>query len=477
MPAGPEKASSHGARMLTVAALPLRTAVFYAFLFAIGFGTYTTWWKDAPVLAPDSPGYLRVARDLSDLRVDQLNIRPPGYPFLLVLTGSSQKPTRVLFYTSLALHFASVWLLAAVLYTMGITGMWLDLFALLLMLPPYVEYAAYVLTENLSEFLLGLGFSSLVFWFLRRSTYLLIISAVAIAYSGLTRPTYQVLALAITCFVLVAFRVFNKSPFHGAIKACLILLGASILFVGGFSFFNYLKFDFFGVYPMTGFNLSTRTVRVIERLPDQYAAVREALIKARDAELVMRDSEHTAYLSYWGAIPDLVKITGLKEGPELSKYMLHLNLLLIKKAPLNYLQEVFTSFSSLWLPTASRLANMDSIGIQALWAVMQLSVLAVFALQLIVILGLTIFGLSQRWVIRKAKFQSRVSLPSGAAFAYALAGTIVFYNALLTSLIEIGTPRYRVPTEPLLIFMCFLGIYLWRYLIINSNSSLQKSEP
>ena len=52
---------------------------------------------------------------------------------------------------------------------------------------------------------------------------------------------------------------------------------------------NYSKFNFFGIYPMTGFNLSTRTVRFLERLPDEYAAEREALIRARcNADLIAR---------------------------------------------------------------------------------------------------------------------------------------------------------------------------------------------
>ena len=155
--------SEAGQKNYTVAGLPLSTAIVYASLFAVAFWFYSAVWTGAPFLAPDSPGYIRVAQDLSDFHVDQLNARPPGYPLLLVLTGSG----RPLFYTSLALHFASIWLLSAVLYAMGLTRGWLVLPALLLLLPPYVEYAAYVLSDNLSEFLLVLAFSSLVFWFLR----------------------------------------------------------------------------------------------------------------------------------------------------------------------------------------------------------------------------------------------------------------------------------------------------------------------
>jgi hypothetical protein len=464
------------ARRLTVAALPLQTAVFYAFIFTIAFWGYKSLWKDAPFQEPDSPSYIRVADDLSDFRLDHLNMRPPGYPLLLVLTRSSQKPTRTLFYVSLALHFAAIWLLAAVLYRLGITTLWLNVFGLLLLLPPYVEFAAYVLTENLSEFLLVLGFSSLVFWFVRpASMRFLLISAVAIAYSGLTRPTYQALALVITCFLLLACKLLGSTPvsYRHIVKVTLLLPVGSILFIGGYSLLNYLQFNYFGIYPMGPRELSTRTVKVIERLPDEYAKAREALIKARDADLIKHNGEHTAYNSFRSAIPELAKITGLKEGPELSKYMLHLNLLLIKKAPLNYLQEVFIGFSTYWLPSASKLANMNSRGFQVLWAVIQLGVIAVFALQLVVILGSASFMLSQRVFVDTAKLRAEDSLRSEYVFAYALAGTIVFYNAFITSLVAIGTPRYRVPTEPLIIFMCFLGVYLWRHLIVTNKRALK----
>jgi hypothetical protein len=150
-----------------------------------------------------------------------------------------------------------------------------------------------------------------------------------------------------------------------------------------------------------------------------------------------------------------------------------LNLILIKKAPLYYLQEVFASFSSYWLPSATELANMNSLSIQALWVALHFGILTLFILQLVVILGLTIFMFSQCFFLNDTKLETSLSLPPGHAFAYFLAGTVVFYNALVTCLFEVGDPRYRVPTEPLLIFMCFLGFYLWRHLIISINRPLQ----
>lgn len=347
------------------------------------------------------------------------------------------------------------------------------LFVAVLMLPPYVEYAAYVLSDNLSALFLVIAFASLVSWFLRkRGTGLVLLSGVAMAFSGLTRPTYQVLALVAAGCLLMAPRAtkYRSVPaYRNCVKAGSILLIISMVIIGGYSFLNYVKFGFFGIYPMTGFNLSTRTVRFLERLPDEYAAEREALIKARDAELIKRGQDHTGQLSYWKAVSDLEKLTGLQAIPDLSQYLLRLHLVLITKAPLTYLQEVFASFSSYWLPSATKLANMNSIAVQTLWASLHFVLLALFALQLIVITGIWIFQVSER--LFRGATDSRLSalISPEQAFAYLFAGMIVFYNAVATAMTEVGDPRYRTPSEALIIFMCFLGFFLWRQLLIPAE--------
>jgi hypothetical protein len=171
-----------------VLGVPSRTAMVYLVLFAVSFAVYNSLWLQAPVLASDSAGYLQVAQDLADLTIDRLHDRTPGYPLLVGLSGASQAPTRLLFHLSLLLHFASIWLLACVLHAAGVTEKMLYLFGFLLLLPPYVEPAGYVLTENLIQFVLTLAFVGLVYWCLYRDKYWLMLAAMAIAYSGLTRP-------------------------------------------------------------------------------------------------------------------------------------------------------------------------------------------------------------------------------------------------------------------------------------------------
>ena len=283
-----------GQKVNTIAGLPARTAVFYVLLFATSVLLYGTLWQSAPLMTEDSPAYLRAAQDLSDFQIDQLQIRTPGYPVLLLLTGSSQGPTRQLFFTSLLLHFVSIWLLASVLSRAGLTGSTLNLFGVLLVLPPYVEYAGYVLAENLTEFMLVAGFVSLVTWFLRRGTAWLIASAGAIAYSGLTRPVYQTLAFALAGCLLFMPVLFRWIPFRcrDMIMPSFVLTLTTVLMIGGYSYMNYRKFGTLGNNTsQLAFTLSNKTVRFIERLPDEYSTVRAILLRTRNARLIKGYSE------------------------------------------------------------------------------------------------------------------------------------------------------------------------------------------
>src|SRR5207249_4856811 len=152
----------------------------------------------------------------------------------------------------------------------------------------------------------------------------------------------------------------------------------------------------------------------------------------------------------WAAEPELLKITGL-QYPALSNYMLRLNLLLIQKAPLHYLQEVIETFATYWFPSSTPLANFDSRFVQLLWGLLNFGVMGGFAFSLIVLSGATIYvkvsGLSLA-VDNTPPLNALGSLEF-SGLIYGLAGTIVFYTAAISCLIEIGIPRYRVPNDSL----------------------------
>lgn len=144
--------------------LPSHLALFFALLFAGSIVFYAVLWPMAPLSAPDTAGYLAAARDLADLKLDQLQPRTPGYPLLLNLTGSTDKPTRFLYLSQLLLHFLSTWLLASTLVHLSCPKWLVITFGVLMALPVYTEPAAYAMTESLAEFTLAVSFATIVSW-------------------------------------------------------------------------------------------------------------------------------------------------------------------------------------------------------------------------------------------------------------------------------------------------------------------------
>jgi hypothetical protein len=466
-----------GQNVPIVAGLPFRTAAVYVLLFAVAFGFYGVVWSSAPITESDTGGYFRVAQDLSDLHINQLHYRTPGYPLLLVLTGASRSPNRTLFFASLLLHFSSIWLLGLVLFRAGLTEMRLNLFSLILLLPPFVEPAGYVLAENLAEAMLVAAFVSFIFWHLNKRIIWILISAASIGYAALTRPTYQLLALAVTAWLVMARFLLPRaaSRWRDLVQASLILISGSILIVGGYAYFNYRSFGCFCITPILGMSLTQKTVHVIERLPDEYGATREILIRARNAVLLASGGTVPDYIP--NAVPELTKITGF-EQPQLSNYMLKLNLMLIREAPLNYLREVFWAFGTYWLPSSSELANFNSRSVQLLWGIIHFVLIGGFAFNLILLIGATTYLKRCR---RFVKPRNRILNGEGRlihfqAFLYGLAGTIVIYNAAISCLIDVGVPRHRVSTDVLIVFMLFLGTDLWRRLVDLSRTVLERAQ-
>ena len=292
-----------------------KLAVLSIFLIAAGL-IYSRAWPRAPIIRTDSPQYIEVAIDLQDLKLDSIHDRVPGYPLLLLLT-SSTTPTRSLFYIQIGLHLLSVLLLVYILILQRVSGTMLALFVFLSLIPPSVENTAVVLTETWAQFFLVLSMFALILWLQSRRVILLVAAGFAFAFSALIRPTYQFLFVpVIFLLVIAAYSSVCKKFARPAILSAASVLVFSVLIIGGFAFYNYMKFNFFGLTPLLGFNLSTRTVRVVERLPDSYAQVREILVKSRDSDLIDPDSSHSGGMYIWQTIPILAKATNLSK-PEL----------------------------------------------------------------------------------------------------------------------------------------------------------------
>jgi hypothetical protein len=412
-------------------------------LLVLALVIYPMLWVRAPYSAPDTGDYLNVAKDLADGTIDQLHFRAPGFPALLLLTNSSLSPNRALFIVQMALQLSAIYILVRVLRDLAIPAGGITILTLLLLSPPYMEPSAYALTEGLSGFLLVTAFGLTI---ARGNEVVLGLSAgAAIGLAALTRPTYQLLGLLLVPIVAR----------YASWRRATALLVSSLALVVGFSVFNSYRFGYFGINPALGFNLSTKTVRFIERLPE--GPVRELLIDARNHSLVQGES-HTAYMYIWGLQPQLSAITGL-QGAQLERYMMRLNLGLIKSAPLTYLQEVGWACASFWLPSSGDISSGGRRSIQALWAMVQLIVIALFWSG-----GVAMAGTA---------FTHGLTSPRRRAiFAYLIGFAIVLYTMLVSACVEIGNPRFRSPTESLIVLLAVLGIHL-----CLTEKAIARSEP
>jgi hypothetical protein len=446
-----------------IGGLPIRVAMLYVLLGVASLAAYSLLWPNAPAIDGDSSQYMDAARDLRDFHIDEVHDRAPGYPALLALTGASDAPTRTLFYVSLLLHFGSVWLLGLALYASGASTRALIAFGILLTLPPYVEPAGYVMTENLAQFTLAAGLTGLVMWFASRRLSWLVGASLAFAVAGLTRPTYQLLAIAIGGVLVLLPSLCRRLGllYRDAVTGAVVLALGSIVILGGLCLRNQVTFGYFGVAPTFGLHLSTKTMSFVERLPDEYAVAREILVRERDKLLTRPGGTHEGTQTIWHAREELSKALGLNT-PELSAYLVKMNMRLIAKAPLEYLHEVGRAYAAYWFPATGPLAAMNSPVLRWSWVLLHLIVLAVFFVQVTVAVGVAAFKRTSGVVL------SVLSLP---VVAYLLAGTIFLYTLLLSCFLDIGEPRQRRPTDVLIVFMCFVGAHVWAQLRKSTTSA------
>lgn len=407
---------------------------------------HATLWKHAPFTVSDSPGYLEVARDLRDGRIDALHDRTPGYPLLLLATGSDSSPRRRLFTVQLLLHFAAVFFLAAALRRFGISVPLVAAVAGIALLPPSVASSALVLTESPTEFLLVTSVCGLILWLEtgRRAWFAVANLSLALAVS--VRPTYAFLGPCLGIpLALMASRAGERKRFRRAALSCTVIPS---LLVGALVTDNARRFDFPGLTPLLGFNLSTRTVRFVERLPDEHAAVRRILLEHRDRELCHEDPAHTGQMYIWKARADLEKATGLKPAA-LSHTLLRWNLLLIRLAPLEYLREVALAMATYWFPATPEIALFGSPGLHGLWSLVHFVTMALFFTSGAILLGGAALALllpSVRRVLPDLVPRFAPRLPG-----LALALTVIAYTFAVSTLVENGNPRYRSPTDLLLL--------------------------
>ena len=435
---------------------PIKSLVpFLTVLFLTAFAAYLAAWKHAPYSTYDTASYLAVARDLQDGSLDALHDRTVGYPFLLLLTQSAERPSRSLFVIQLVLHFVAAAMLAIVLHQHGFARRSVLWFATACVSPPFLVYTAYALTESVLAFCIVLTFCGLRGWLLSHSGWGLAASTLGTVLCGLIRPS--LFAVGIVCAAILV--LWQKSVPAASLdkrrvraaqwSLTLVPLAICVVMVG----FNRQRFHYTGLTPMMWKYLSTKTVRLVERIPDS-EPVKEYLVSVRDKALVKPRSYHNgqAYMHDLDKAT-LSALTGIEDEGELAQYLTRLQLRLIANSPLVYLLEVGEAMVIYCFP--QRVApNAHSPAAFWLWVIVDFGLIGLFFV-------VTALQLSSQFFLRHWRLSLDDSREGSAIvqewLCFSLASAIIWYNTVSSSLFSVGETRYRYPVDMLILLSIVLS--------------------
>lgn len=383
-------------------------------------------WRATTRPMGDTPSYQATAAILRD-GWPTLTQRGPGYPLLLLATGSSHGSTRLLFLVQLAMHVATVLLVVDLARRAHVGRYGRAAIALLLFAPAVLLRVVYEGSEGLAALLL-----TAIAWVVltppsraSRTGWALGLGALCGALT-LVRPNYALVLVPVALLAAVPRASLPRW------RTALLVAVPAVLMVGGYSIANGVRFDSWGLTPLTAYHLSSKTAPYVEELPASYEPARSVLIEERDAALLRGES--MAPDNYiWVAIPRLEEATGL-EGRALERLMMDIDLHLISHHPIEYADTVQTA--SLNYTSLDSQPAITGLGRPAAWIQRGLHdlLLLTFAVVVACIPGLVIAG--------------RVTRDRLAPLVVGLA--LAGYTWLSVVTVETGTARLRAPSEPLL---------------------------
>jgi hypothetical protein len=435
-------------------------AIVVTIVMAIAFLSYALVWRQAPLLSPDSPSYMRLARQIKAGNITELSLRTPGFPLFLILTGSEVTPGRALYYVALLLHFFVVGLLAWLLRLLGIDRRLVMCMIGIALLPPYVEPSAYADSENLCQFLVVVAAVCAVLWRFTERRSLLWGFGLAALGAGLVRPTYQFLVVAIGLAIVLGCvaGIGRTEPVLKLVGTLArpVLLVAGVL--GGYAAFNGMKFGYFDTSGMTAITLSHKTATFIECLPDSYAQIRSTLLKYRDREILMPFSDHTGQNYVHRALPEVIELSG-NDRAKAFRALKTADLYLITHKPVSYLIEALKAGVTYWMPEDGDLSGDGSGKWRALWAVMQMAIVGVF-----ITLAVALTGLAAVFFGARMRTQGQLAISPQTReqiTTYGIGMATVLYSAAISCFAGMGLPRFRETSDLIILACCFVGASLF----------------
>ena len=415
-------------------------------LSAVAFVGYSTlWWSSGAISGGgDTDDYRAAARAILH-GAEVIPDRVPGYPALLVLTGAVDAPSRLLLLVQVAMAVASVLMVVACARMLDVGERLRVAATVVLLAPPMMAHARFVLTEVFAGFLVMVAMWSFTRWATaRHSNGLLVLTGLAVGFSAWVRPAFTAWFAVTGLVVWGAARSLHDGQVGGrralrqGVLAGGVALGMVVLLVGS----NIIRFGYPSTTPLFGWNLSTRTASFVERLEGD-DAVRGVLVDARNQSLISGES-HTGLIYIWSARPQMDEVTG-RSGRDLDQYMLALNLKLIAANPASYVAAVTGAAGSYILLGAPSEADFGVRPLKLVWMAIHFALALVFVAQACVVAGL----------VALRRVSAVVLWP--LVFGYAL----LLYNLAISTMFEVGISRHRVPTDAVAILVLTVGVSLW----------------
>jgi hypothetical protein len=447
-----------------------------AIVLTAAFALYFLLWREAPLMTPDTPSYMRVARDLHHLTLTRLHQRTPGYPLVMALTGSDETLSRPLFAVMLASQLAAAFLIAYVLARLELPRRYIFPVLAISVLPWYAAPAAYAGTESLSAVAVTAVFVSSALWITSGRVLPLAIFAVAAAYAALVRPTFQLLVPAIAFALSLAYWS-GWIPTRPLRRLALELACVGVISVASlvaYAAINYVRFGQFDTSSMTPIALSSKVATVLEYLPDEHAELRAVLVKHRDNLITAPYRNHTGQDYIYRAMPELRQ---MYDGDELKalRAVRAASLHLILAKPFTYLHESAKLFASFWMPNDYDVRGLDHGPGRLASALLQLVLNGAFLLQAIVLLGLMV---TDMLLCRRTGWRGAWLADDGdkrLATVYLIGLAIIFYTMVISCFLGTGDNRYRAPTDPIIVGSLAVGLVLWQRMTATLRRSIAMS--
>lgn len=306
------------------------------------------WATYAPIEYPDTGSYRAAAQDLLEGNLSRSEgRRTPGYPLVVAIAGTT--PNAVWLMQMLGGMAISVLLFYIALQLTRRPGFAFAVGMTYNLNLAQLFFEATLLSESVTTLSVVAVVAVLVAALRRlreerRATGMLLLLGFLSGFAILVRAQFVFLPLLLPALVAYASLRPRFRPRFALGNSILTIAPAAIM-VLVWCAAVYVKTGYFTLSTQSGLGFSNASIGFTEYAPDRYAAIRDILVKHRDARRARGDPD---YNTMWEALPEIEEKTGMSL-PEVSRAIQRMSLELFVAHPVKYARNVAESWISFWL--------------------------------------------------------------------------------------------------------------------------------